>query len=367
MDVRLRADFLAMSFPFRIFPGYSIPMSGVRPNTFKVVQLNTENLFLFLDDQTTRDWKNLSEKEWQKLSNASVNNKSLVKTLWLAESLLHIDADLICLNEVGGSESLNNFAKIFLRDRYIPHLIEGNSDRGIDVGYLVRRGLPIRAEIHTHKDRPLNFIYPHEELSNQYHSKAPEKQVKTHYFSRDCAELRLYAEDSEQPSLIVLLVHLKSKLDPDGIDPQGTSRRRAELKTLLEVYRETRARTTPPTPVIVTGDFNGCARRDHLSEEFSELLNTDLTCALETLGISGNDSCTQLQFNRGGAIGYLQIDFILVSPELKDQLVPEGTYVYRYLSDLKVPLPLPLTLDQRLHLPSDHYPVVATFRDLFNR
>lgn len=337
-------------------------MSGVRPNTFKVVQLNAENLFLYLDNKSTRDWRQLSEKEWQKLSNATVANKSLSKTLWLADSLLHIDADLICLNEVGGLESLENFNRLFLNDRYTPYLIEGNSDRGIDVGYLLRKGLPLRAQIHTHKDRPLGFLYPHETQTHLFQQDAP--AIKSHYFSRDCSELRLFGENPERPAAVFLLVHLKSKLDPEGIDPQGRDRRRAEFNTLMEIYSEALARHTPPTPVILVGDFNGCARRDFLSEEFAELLKTDLQCVLESSGLKGSDAATQLQFNRGGGVTYVHIDFILIPTDLKSKLLTNETHVYRYLSDLRVPLALPTTLDQRLQMPSDHYPVVATFQNL---
>lgn len=350
-------------------------MSAPSPNTFKVAQLNAENLFLFLDDRTPRNWSKMTEKEWQKLSNASIPNKSLSKTLRLAEALLHIDADLVCINEVGGLESLENFSKLFLSDRYAPHLIEGNSDRGIDVGFLLKRGFRLEAELRTHKDRPLDFLYPHERQSNLFYQDSPEKQVKTHYFSRDCAELRLLRPGSERPVLVVLLVHLKSKLDPDGIDPQGFERRQAEFKTLMEIYKEIRGiderrvgtdgALQPPPPVLVVGDFNGCARRDNLSREFSELTATDLHCAIESCGISGSEAATQMQFQRGGTIYFLQIDFILVSEELRSRLVKPGTHVHRYHSDLKIPLPLPTTLDQRLHLPSDHYPVVAVFEGLF--
>ncbi|NJM10262.1 MAG: hypothetical protein HC883_05225, partial [Bdellovibrionaceae bacterium] len=143
-------------------------MSLTRPNTFKVVQLNAENLFLYLDDQTERDWRRMTEKEWQRLSSATVPNKSLTKTLWLADSILDMDADIVCLNEVGGQESLHNFAKLFLNGRYVPHLIEGNSDRGIDIGFLVHKDFLSRVELRTHKDRPLQFLYPHERDSNLY-------------------------------------------------------------------------------------------------------------------------------------------------------------------------------------------------------
>src|ERR1700733_2249543 len=93
------------------------------PNTLRVAQINAENLFLFFDQELPANWKLLSEKEWQKLSQASVSNKPLKKALWLAESLQEIDADFILVNEVGGEESLGNFNRYFLNDRYRPYLM----------------------------------------------------------------------------------------------------------------------------------------------------------------------------------------------------------------------------------------------------
>ncbi len=332
-------------------------MFAGRPNTFKVAQLNAENLFLYLDDLRPRDWRRMSEKDWQKLSHATIANKPLLKTLWLAESLLHIDANIVCLNEIGGQESLRNFTQLFLQDKYDCHLLEGNSDRGIDVGFLVRKNFPHQVELRTHKDRPLQFLYPHERPV------APGAAVKSHYFSRDCAELRILSEG--RPVAIILCVHLKSKLDPEGIDPQGIERRRAEVNTLVKIYQEIRAEFTPSIPVIVAGDFNGCARRDQRAEEFQQLNSTDLDSVIELVGKSGDETATQVQFNRQGQIQCLQIDFIFVSPDLKPWLLSEGVEIYRYLSDLRVALPLPKTLEQRGYLPSDHYPVVATFKSFF--
>jgi hypothetical protein len=128
----------------------------------RVAQINAENLFLFFDEELPANWKELNEKGWQKLSRASVQNKSLKKTLWLAESLKEIDADFVMVNEVGGEESLSNFAKFFLDDQYTPYVIEGNSDRGIDIGYLVKKTITHRFELHTHKNRPIQFLYPHD-------------------------------------------------------------------------------------------------------------------------------------------------------------------------------------------------------------
>lgn len=336
------------------------PKSG----ELKVAQVNAENLFLYFDDELPADWKSLSERRWQKLSRATVSNKPLRKALWLAESLLDIDADIILVNEVGGEESLANFARFFLEDRYATYLIEGNSDRGIDIGYLVKRDLPVRCELVSHKDRPLGFLYPHDLESNRFfETTQPEKVLRSRYFSRDCLRLNLYKDGSITPDVVFLLVHLKSKLDPDGIDPEGKERRKAELSALVEIYKETRAER-PGVPVIVGGDFNGQARKELCELELQAILDdTDLSNALETVGRSMEESMTQLLFDRLGVAVSLQIDYLFLSPEFSEHLRADGCYVYRYKSDLGVELPRPRTLDQRLYMPSDHYPVVVTFTD----
>jgi endonuclease/exonuclease/phosphatase family metal-dependent hydrolase len=336
-------------------------MGGTEPNTFKIAQLNAENLFLFLDDAQGRDWRKLPEKEWQKLSHASVPNKSLLKTLWLADTLRAIDADIVFMCEVGGEESLRNFSNLFLEGAYTPHLMEGNSDRGIDIGYLVKKNFKHRVELRSYKNRPLKFQYPHE-ISPDPERPAP---ARTHYFSRDCAELRIYKEGAAAPALICLSVHLKSKLDPEGIDPEGLDRRAAEVVALTEIYKEIRQEFSPPVPVLIAGDFNGCAKRGQLAPEFKPLAETELESLMDVLGRDDEAAATQLQFNRGGGITWLQIDYIFMTPELKQKLIPEGCEVFRYRSELNVALPLPKTLEQRLAMPSDHYPVVATFQDIF--
>jgi len=66
----------------------------------KFMQLNAENLFLYIDKYEGQDLTQLNEKQWQQLSIASVRNKSLKKTRWLAESILSEDPDIVFLNEV---------------------------------------------------------------------------------------------------------------------------------------------------------------------------------------------------------------------------------------------------------------------------
>lgn len=339
----------------------SSPLPNQSQKKLRVAQINAENLFLFFDEELPAQWRTMTEKEWQSLSRASVANKPLKKALWLADSLQKINADVIMFNEVGGLESLSNFSRYFLSDNYIPHILEGNSDRGIDVGYLIKKSFSGRLELHTHKNRPLHFLYPHEVHNNKYFEKsAPEKVIKTHYFSRDCAELRWFDGDEAAPKVIFLLVHLKSKLDPDGIDPEGKERRAAELRTLVEIYLEVK-NEFPNTGVIVGGDFNGVVDETIGETEFKPLFErTDLENVFKAAGLPSVERATQVQFTRNGQSLYLQIDYLFVNPLMKGRLIPNETFVYRYQSD-GVKLPIPTNLDQRMTLPSDHYPVVASF------
>lgn len=326
-------------------------LSHRQSTKFKVMQLNAENLFLFFDFPMPSSWKELKESAWQSLSRASVPNKPLKKALSLADCILDVLPEVIALNEVGGEESLQNFNKYFLDDRYQPYLIEGNSDRGIDVGYLVRRDLNLNVELISHKDREINFLYPHEK------SLIPKK--RSHLFSRDCSELRIL-DSKGQPQLIFFLVHLKSKLDLEGIDPYGNLRRAAEVETLVEIYKESK-KNFKQVHRMVLGDFNGIAREMGREPAFDKIYNeTDLLNVLEIAGLDEEFSTTQVQFLRTGGRELLQFDYIFLSEGLREKLITDETYVYRYKNDLGIHAPLPKNFDEKLLMPSDHYPVIAT-------
>lgn len=321
----------------------------------RIMQLNAENLFIFLDKDKSAYEEGLSESQWQALSCASVPNKPLKKLSALSEVILDVQPHILALNEVGGQESLHHFNTLFLDGAYDEFLVEGNSDRGIDVGYLVRKDFGLRAELISHKERPLQFLYPHEKQEN------PNKP--SHLFSRDCAELRLFQPDSLQnPFMILFLVHLKSKLDMEGIDPSGTLRREAEVKTLVKIYRESQ-KEFPGVPRAVVGDFNGVAQQKHFEPEFEEIYrNTDLRNALELCDLEPEFLTTQVQFRRGLGRQLLQLDYIFLCSSLQSKIVKEDSYVYRYKNDLGLHSSLPTSFEEKLAMPSDHYPVIVSLK-----
>lgn len=334
-------------------------MSPVITN-LKVLLLNAENLFLLSDQKLTLDHLSLTEAAWQKLSTSIYDNKSLLKLRALAHIFKTENPDLILFCEVGGLESLKNFNHLFLNDAYSPALIEGNSDRHIDVGFLVRKEIGFYFDVISNKNRSLNFLYPHEIEYNRHHQNSESAKLYTsHKFSRDVAELHFFEKDPNKPFLITLLTHLKSRLDPQFVDPNGFERRRAELGSLVEIYQELETKYKGQVPILVAGDFNGQATKQEPEPEFAELYSkTNLIDVCDLASLSKEQRATYFQVSRSNRAEGRQIDYCFLSPRLQAHLKPGSVRVHRYQDHKGLPLDPPTSLDAKSLLPSDHYPLI---------
>lgn len=283
--------------------------------------------------------------------------KPVEKVEWIARTIKEINPDIAMLCEVGGLESLDYFNSHYLNDRYTTVLSPGNSDRGIEMGYLINKNLPLTHFLISHKDRPINFNYPHE-INEFMYKKIP---LPVHKFSRDIAELRLFDKNKKIHALI-FLVHLKSKLDKDGIDFNGKLRRKAELETLIAVYKK-RCVEFPDCPIIVAGDFNGLAQKFSFEPEFAKLYTeTDLEDILEVINEPLENRYTYFYFNKDLVREASQLDYIMLPPKLHSLVKKEESGIYHYRDSSGIRLPTPQDSFQRYALPSDHYPLVATFK-----
>lgn len=302
----------------------------------KLCLFNVENLFLL------------------KTQDSYVKPEDKVK--WLASTIKDINPDILMLCEVGGLPSLDLFNSKYLDNVYFSALLNGNSDRGIEMGYLIKRDLPYFHQIISHKDEPLNFHYPHEMKTIQY----AQGKLESHKFSRDISELRLI--ENNKIKLIILLVHLKSKLDKDCIDFNGNLRRKAEVNKLVEHYLTTR-QIHPSVPIIVSGDFNGNAQKDGHEPEFSALYDkTDLLDVLEVINEPPQQRFSYFYFTRENQKEASQLDYILLSKDLQDLVIQAESGIYHYKDNHGVHLPYPEDSFQRYALPSDHYPVVLKLK-----
>lgn len=339
-------------------------MQPVLP-ALKIMLLNAENLFLLSDQPLGPEHLKLDQAQWSRLSTSVYENKPLEKAKSLARILKAENPDLVLLCEVGGLESLQNFNRLFLGDQYSPALIEGNSDRNIDVGFLIRKNIGFYFDIISNKNRPINYLYPHERQSTDTGYPLKKAIAGSHRFSRDVAELHCFQNNREKPFLIVLLTHLKSRLDPDGIDPNGFERRKAELQTLIEIYKELETKFQSKVPILVAGDFNGNATPVQTDPEFQDLYqSTGLKDVCDLANLSAEDRATYYQVGRSSKSEGKQLDYCFLSPLLAAHLTPLSTHVYRYQDRLGQALNPPSTLEAKMALPSDHYPLVFSLKDL---
>ncbi len=321
-------------------------MAWKETTNLKLTLLNAENLFLLFDHPPGPESLKMTEAQWQKLSSSIYENKNLAKAKELAKSINDMDPDIAMLCEVGGVESLKNFNELFLGGKYLTALIEGNSDRNIDVGFLIRKELPYYFDLLTNKNRSIKFNYPNDKSGNSLK------------FSRDAVELRLFQKESQKPFLILLLTHLKSRLDPERVDPNGFERRKAELKTLVEIVRETQTKH-PNVPMIVAGDFNGNASKASTDPEFLPIYEqTSLLDVLEVDQVPQELRATFVQVKNGQKAEGRQLDYCFLSKETQAYLKRQSASVYYYKDEFGFKIDKPLSLDAKLQLPSDHYPIV---------
>lgn len=278
------------------------------------------------------------------------------KIVQLAGVITEINPDIVLCQEVGGENSLNIFCKDFLKDNYQSSVMKGNSERGIQVGFLIKKGLPYRYEHFTHKNRKINFLYSYEKEENQLvQSRGGVPVNDSHCFSRDIAELRVYKGD--KLALIIFQVHLKSKKDRDGFDPEGIGKRSAELNTLVKLYRTMRDRFQ--VPIIVGGDFNGTISETGGDRELSPILDTDLKDILELTGAEKKG--THIHFGPNRQKTELQFDYLFSSKELHTTINPNESGIHSYTNNYGDIL-CPTRPYELYNMPSDHFPLTLSFK-----
>jgi endonuclease/exonuclease/phosphatase family metal-dependent hydrolase len=316
---------------------------GRASKPLRICEYNVENLFISMDYYEGDDLRTLSEERWANAALPQLKDRQKpLKRVWgVAESIRDIDPDVAMLVEVGGLESLENLNRYFLDDTYDVHFVAGNARRGIDLGFLVRKGLGFKTETRSNRDFPIEV------------ATWTGKQID--HFSRDVAELRLF-DDSGVLRLVLLLTHLKSQISTET-DIRGKDTRTAEAFALGELYQRRRA-DNPGVPVVVGGDLNA----ELGSLELEPLCHTDLVDFHDLRGTPREERITLVHFDYSGSPAPLVFDYLLLSPDLANRLVLEDSFVYRYKNFYGVPDPLPETRPQRWHMPSDHYPLVLTIQ-----
>lgn len=193
-------------------------------------------------------------------------------------SLKHFNEDVI--SAVGGA----SFDHVML--------IDGNDERGIDLGLMTRKGFEIVSMV-SHVD---------DEVGGKL------------VFSRDCPEYEVKLPSGA--TLLVLANHLKSK--GYGSQSDSDAKRGLQAKKIREIYDARRA--AGAKHLVVMGDFNDYPEHgplDSLLKNGSDLKDVSLHPAFQSDGRPGT-------YGNGTASG--KFDYVLLSPDLFAKVKSAGVF-----------------------------------------
>jgi endonuclease/exonuclease/phosphatase family metal-dependent hydrolase len=235
------------------------------------------------------DWSGSLE-----LRDEPVNDNAMRNT---ARVMLDLEADVLGVVEAENRPALAAFNLEILRALGgTPYrsvmLIDGNDERGIDVGLMAREGYAIGA-LRSHVDDLAPNGFP--------------------IFSRDCPEFEVTTPSGER--LLVLVNHFKSK--GFGSQQSSDARRRAQAERVAEIYADRLAEGQ--TRIAVIGDLNDTPGRETLAPLLAGTSLRDIFAhpAFDDGGYPGTyGSCTAAN----------KIDYLLLSPDLFDAVEAAGVF-----------------------------------------
>jgi endonuclease/exonuclease/phosphatase family metal-dependent hydrolase len=219
---------------------------------------------------------------WIELKTGPVDE---IATRNTAQVIRDVGADVVGVIEVDNRTALQRFNEQVLKTvGAVPYghvmVIDGNDDRGIDVGLLTK--LPI-GTMRSHVDDFLDG---------------------TRIFSRDCPEYEILLPGGQ--TLLLLVNHLKSK--GFGAQKDSDAKRRRQAQRVRDIYNA--RRQTGLALVAVIGDFNDTPDSEPLApllSQGSDLRDVSVHPSFQSDGRPGTF---------GNGTKSEKIDYILLSPEL---------------------------------------------------
>jgi endonuclease/exonuclease/phosphatase family metal-dependent hydrolase len=226
------------------------------------------------------------------LRDEPVNEHAMRNTARVLEAL---GADVVGVVEAESRPVLNDFSRLILpsiggaRFRHVM-VIDGNDDRGIDVGLMCRDGFPIgRMQSHVDDRQPNGAAV----------------------FSRDCPEFEVATPNGNR--LLVMVNHLKSK--GFGTQASSNAKRKAQAERVKQIYQGLIA--AGQELIAIVGDFNDTPDSAPLAPLIA---GTDL-----------KDAFLHPAFDDGGFPGTYgpcskgnKIDYLLLSPKLFARVTKGG-------------------------------------------
>ena len=256
---------------------------------------------------------------WVELLKQTTNEVSIQNTARVVKA---IDADILCIVEVDDRIALKRFNEFLLKKENVeyPHamVIDGNDERGIDVGILSR--FPV-ASIKTHVD-------------DEYQSTNGQTYK---IFSRGCAEYAIDIGDGK--TVHYLCNHLKSK--GYGSPASNNAKRKRQANRLVEMLK---FYDLTKDLVVVAGDFNDTPKSLPLK---------NLMAVPNLVDVLSNVA-PNWTYHTGGE----QIDYLLVSQPIADNLKAVGIERRGIFRQNNPAFP---TVTNKVTQASDHAAVFAEF------
>jgi predicted extracellular nuclease len=225
---------------------------------------------------------------WLELKKEAVND---VAVKMAAKVIKEVNADILTVIEAEDRIAICNFNNQLLKpigseyDKIM--LIDGNDERGIDVGILMK------------PNHQIESIVSHVDDSNN----------GSLIFSRDCPE---YLVNCNGEKILVMINHFKSK--GYGSQADSDARRKLQAQRVKELYDLRKSQGIKH--IAIVGDFNDTPERDPLSP----LLKSELKDIFKHDNFKGD--------GRPGTYGNgaesNKIDYILLSPALYDKVSSGG-------------------------------------------
>ena len=264
---------------------------------------------------------------WVELKTEQANDLAMDHT---AMVMRDVDADILGVIEAENRITLARFSEQLLRNvGGTPYpsvmVIDGNDDRGIDVGVMTKTGYDITSiRCHIGDTDKVGVI-----------------------FSRDCPEYTITTPTGER--VVVLVNHLKSK--GFGTATDSNRKRERQARRIKQIYK--RLRDNGETNVAVVGDLNDTPDSVPLAPL---LQHTDL-----------KDISTHPAFTSDGRPGTYangtknqKIDYVLLSPTLFDRVTGGGVFRLGVWGGKNGTLfPHYATMTKPIHAASDHAAIYA--------
>lgn len=281
---------------------------------------------------------------WAELKTAPVDEVAVLNT---GRVIRDVNADILAVVEAEHRVALKQFSEFVLNkvkhevtESVVPYsqimLIDGNDDRGIDVGLM------------TKGDFKIGLMQSH------IHDLKPDGEP---IFSRDCPE---YAVTTPSGELIwVLPNHFKSKYG--GNDTASINKRRAQATRVAQIYR--RLRDDGRDNVVVLGDFNDTPDSEPLQPllagtDLRDVSEHDLFDTGEFKGREGTDERGIGTFGLGNDRD--KIDYLLLSPALFDRVTAAGLFRKGAWPGSRPPRwTVYEELKKEVHVASDHHVIWA--------